>query len=132
MQKMELISLNFLLLAVWEKKLFILKMEKLISSKVLTLAFNNTENKNAFLISQKDNKLFFHYNSVVICNDMLGSKIDSIKKDSLAELKDKCLYNINGVMLVLNNFYRNADIKLVSNTSEEEKGSRCSRFGCCL
>ena len=84
----------------------------------LSVSFNNNAVKGTIRIFEKNGKLNIVSPVNIVRNDMMASKIDTISKDTVAELQNKRLYSINGTLFVLNKLFKNAKLQLVSSNED--------------
>ncbi len=83
------------------------------------IAYNNTENKDAVLINNKDGELFIKSPFGIIQSTMDNSQIDTIPIDTIVNFKENLIYNSNGEIFLFTKLYKNAQKKLFPATMED-------------
>ncbi|KAF0194975.1 MAG: cytochrome c assembly protein [Bacteroidetes bacterium] len=90
----------------------------------LNIGYNNNDAGNMLSLSEENGVVRFISTSDVIVADMSMKAVDTIAADTITTLAGENIYGLNGSVVHLTGFYRNAATKWVNGTGEgEEKGT---------
>ena len=84
----------------------------------ISIAFNANGSKDDVKVTEKDGKLNIVSPFGILQTTMGETKVDTIKKDTLAALNKDYVYNTNGVVFIYTGFYKSAQQNMVPATAE--------------
>ncbi len=93
---------------------------QMISSGMLSLAFNDSSNANSVLISEMNGTLVFTAPFEVIRTDMKLNRSDTIPAGTQVELSQNIIFRARDKAFMCNGFFDNAETEYVSGTSEDK------------
>ncbi|MEI8201437.1 MAG: cytochrome c biogenesis protein CcsA [Bacteroidota bacterium] len=85
----------------------------------ILMAYNVPGKNEAVNISDKDGKVNISAPFDFLCSTMSETEIDTLRRDSIYEFKEKYVYNLNSVVFLYSKFYKSAQKKLTTSSMEE-------------
>ncbi len=87
---------------------------------IIAIGYNNNEREHAIKVTEKEGKLYIISPHDIRRTKMAEMKTDTILKDSIAEFKEKYVYNTQGVMFSYTKLFKNAKERLVRGEPDDK------------